>query len=521
MADQAASGGSGGGGSGGTIFLSASLLNGVNQATFSAAGGNGAGAGRILLAANNSFTSPTLSNGEGLGTFTGERTTNAFLTSAAATPYLPDTLGGPAAAGLVTDAAGFEGQSQLDILKATISGFPLSFASLDSPFVGFDELFVSNLSSAPIQNLGLTINGIGTTAIGTLGPGESWTTLVPDGQTQGIVAVTSAIGGQTFDTSGLGSNVIVGVPEPSTVVLLAIAAASLIGFGWRRRRHVTRRLLAVVLLVSVVVAAAPKTVMAATIAYWRFEEGPANSAATGSILDSSGNGLNGTPIGGPVYSTNVPVSRVPQTDAADHYSLSFNGSSQRIFIADNPKFQLTQSLTLEAYINLHALPTHDGGSVIIFRGDDRNGLDPYSLAISPDGRLFFRINDGTVQNGPFISAPLPSLDTWFYVAGTLDNQTGAWNLYINSSLVASTTTSIRPFGLLQSNQEPGLGIGDLQSNYGLEYFNGLIDEVRISDQALTPNQLLGAVPEPSSLVLLTIAAASLIGFSWRQRRHQQ
>ena len=230
-------GGSGGGGSGGTIFLSASLLSGVNQATFSAAGGNGAGAGRILLAANNSFTSPTLSNGEGLGTFTGERTTNAFLTSAAATPYLPDTLGGPAVAGLVTDAAGFEGKGSLDALKSIISGFPLSFASIDSSFFGFDELFVSNLSGVPIQNLGLTISGVGTTAIGTLAPGESWTTLVPDGQTQGTVAVTSAIGGQTFDTSGLGSNVIVGVPEPSTFILIVIGAISLLGFTWGRRRQ--------------------------------------------------------------------------------------------------------------------------------------------------------------------------------------------------------------------------------------------------------------------------------------------
>jgi hypothetical protein len=86
-------GGSGGGGSGGTIFISASLLSGMDQASLSASGGSGAGAGRILLAANNAFSSPTLSHGEGLGTFTGERATNSFLTSAAATPYLPDTVG--------------------------------------------------------------------------------------------------------------------------------------------------------------------------------------------------------------------------------------------------------------------------------------------------------------------------------------------------------------------------------------------------------------------------------------------
>src|SRR5580700_5419779 len=67
---------------------------------------------------------------------------------------------------------------------------------------------------------------------------------------------------------------------------------------------------------------------AATIAYWRFEEGTANTAAsgTGTILDSSGNGLNGTPINGPLYSANVPANPIPQTGASNTLAMDFNGS---------------------------------------------------------------------------------------------------------------------------------------------------------------------------------------------------
>jgi hypothetical protein len=59
----------------------------------------------------------------------------------------------------------------------------------------------------------------------------------------------------------------------------------------------------------------PDPANAGSIAYWRFENGTANSSASGvgSILDSTGNGHNGTPINGPLYRSSVPSSTVPQT----------------------------------------------------------------------------------------------------------------------------------------------------------------------------------------------------------------
>jgi len=50
---------------------------------------------------------------------------------------------------------------------------------------------------------------------------------------------------------------------------------------------------------------------ATTEAYYRFENGVAGSPATGTgtILDSSGNGLVGTPMNSPVYSSNVQLLR--------------------------------------------------------------------------------------------------------------------------------------------------------------------------------------------------------------------
>jgi hypothetical protein len=83
-------------------------------------------------------------------------------------------------------------------------------------------------------------------------------------------------------------------------------------------------------------------------------------------------------------------------------------------------------------------------------------------------------------------------------------------IYINGQLEDSLTTSIRPYQILQG-ANPGISIGALPN--GGEYFNGMIDDVRISDVALAPSQFLD-VPEPSAMVLF----ASVTSLSLLRRR---
>lgn len=253
---------------------------------------------------------------------------------------------------------------------------------------------------------------------------------------------------------------------------------------------------------------------ATTVGYWRFEEGTANTAASGggSIIDSSTNGDNGTPVNGPVYTSNVPTSTIPQTGAPDSLSMLFNGVNQRVFIPDSPALALTHSLTLEAYIDPLIIPTASA-SQIVFRGDDRVGLDPYELSLV-DGELRFLVADSS-NNTAIVEVPFTAVNKWTFVAGTLDDATGVMDLYENGDLVASGTTTIRPYATLDSAKNPGLGIGNTQSGNYNEYFNGYIDEVRISDVALSPSQMLDAVPEPATFGVL---ATGMLSILLRRRR---
>jgi hypothetical protein len=236
-------------------------------------------------------------------------------------------------------------------------------------------------------------------------------------------------------------------------------------------------------------------IFANTVAYYRFEEGVSGQSASGTntIRDSSGNALNGTPFGGVVYSPYVPEDPVPLTGASNSHSLVFDGSSGRIFIPDYPLLILTNSLTVEAFIN--ALAPGGGpysASEIVFRGDERGGWDPISLVLN-NTNLTFQITD-TNNNISSVQAPI-SLNVWHHVAGTLNAATGAQSLYIDGVLVKRISTTERPFGPLVASYHPGWGIGNVESTAYSEYFDGFIDEVRISDTALTPSQFLNA-PQP-------------------------
>lgn len=222
-----------------------------------------------------------------------------------------------------------------------------------------------------------------------------------------------------------------------------------------------------------------------TVAHYRFEEGVVDSAATGyqSILDSTGNGRHGTPFGNPVYR------HLAITDG--FLALELDGNDDRIRVNDDGALALGGSMTLEAVVRLDGI-TSALFSQIIFRGDNRSGYDPYFLAINDSGKVVFHLLDESGDSSILVSPNAIVPGGFLHLAGTLDDATGTQSLYINGIEVASATTAVRPLTALDPTQDPGIGIGALQ-NSG-QFFDGYIDEVRISNTALDPSTFLGFLP---------------------------
>ncbi|MFI6502284.1 LamG-like jellyroll fold domain-containing protein [Nonomuraea typhae] len=185
-----------------------------------------------------------------------------------------------------------------------------------------------------------------------------------------------------------------------------------------------------------------------------------NEGAGVTVADSSGIGNNGA-------STAAAWSTTGRYGTA----LSFNGASSWVTVADSPSLRLTSGMTLEAWIR----PTTTTGWRTIAMKQYANDL-AYSLDLND--RAHSTIHT-TAERGLYGTTSLP-LNTWTHVAATYDGAN--LKLFTNGTEVSSVTAS----GNIRTDNG-ALRIGG-NAVWG-EHFNGLIDEVRIYNRALTPAQI--------------------------------
>src|SRR5581483_2482078 len=193
------------------------------------------------------------------------------------------------------------------------------------------------------------------------------------------------------------------------------------------------------------------------VAAYSFDEGTGTT-----VTDSSGHGNAGTVID----ATWTP-------DGIHGGALSFNGFDSRVVVPDAASLHLTTAMTIEAWV----MPTtvDQARRDVIHKGAD----DYYLAASSPNAE---RPLVGATASPSAIEAygqPL-SENAWTHLVGTYDGTTV--RLYVNGVNVSSVARTI---DLTTSTDPVEIGAASL---YG-EFFEGIIDEVRIYNVALTPTQV--------------------------------
>ncbi|NCD26456.1 MAG: PEP-CTERM sorting domain-containing protein [Deltaproteobacteria bacterium] len=245
------------------------------------------------------------------------------------------------------------------------------------------------------------------------------------------------------------------------------------------------------------------------VGYWRFEDGGGGTAVdetgryngdlTGFYYHDPGIGDTEHAQG---WSTNVSAATVPQTGAANTGSIHMGGGGAYVDLSNGQDMFLGTSYTVEMFMRPD-MPII-GSSVFGLSGWSGIGL---SLTESL-GVLYWNMSFNSEM--PYTLATGVEIDAWQHVA--LVKIPGQYSIYINGLLEAT--------GGVGSNGDgpywfPGTdNSGDRVIGGDSGTFRGWLDEFRISDTALTPDQFLCAIPEPSTLGLMLLGAA---GLAWRRR----
>ena len=256
------------------------------------------------------------------------------------------------------------------------------------------------------------------------------------------------------------------------------------------------------------------TVRAGLVAYWDFEEG---SGATTKDQISG----NDDPLTDTTWVTDVAP--FPGTTAA----LEFNGSTSVIDTAyegvggDNPR-------SITAWVKLaEVTETAASQSLVTYGGRDTNGQ-----------KWHFRINDGgdprvrgairtEAQGGNQTGTTNIADGQWHHVASVFPGGAGSDNTdvihYVDGILEGETGTTDEPINTGIGGTFPRVSIGARRqdANSGVDaplssYLNGILDEVRIYDHALTQEEVRAlAIPEPATMLLAALGLLSL--FAGRRR----
>jgi len=230
-------------------------------------------------------------------------------------------------------------------------------------------------------------------------------------------------------------------------------------------------------VVSVTTLAAPPS--GGPVGAYPFEEGSGTTTA-----DFSGSNNTGTLIG------------ATWTAGRIGNALAFDGVGANVDLGNPPALQFSGSMTVSAWINSAAFPRDDAAIVSSvqfgapqggFQFDTTVDTGPRTVGFklfSPSGALMIRYGATVLQ-----------LNQWYHVAGVYDAQAQTMTVYLNG--VADNGTLLGRVGNMQLPASLDMFIGRRSDVPGDYYFNGVIDEVRIYNRALTQAEIQADMASPA------------------------
>jgi hypothetical protein len=217
---------------------------------------------------------------------------------------------------------------------------------------------------------------------------------------------------------------------------------------------------------AVLVLSLAQITVAGQLGYWAFDEGSGTT-----VKDSSGKGNPGTLMNGATWGTGK-FGKAVQLDGVDDY----------VQIAHNVNLCVTTEVTVSAwvYAERNNGPGTEGYQGIVAKGNSPHRS--YSLYTTTAGALHFSVGPNGVWIGPTSSTSLPTKQ-WVHVAVKVEG--GVIKFFINGVAAGTGGTGVTLPGAADTSV---VYIGRTAEG-ATRSFQGMIDDVRIYDLALTDQQI--------------------------------
>lgn len=195
------------------------------------------------------------------------------------------------------------------------------------------------------------------------------------------------------------------------------------------------------------------------VAHWTFDETEGTTAA-----DASGNGLDGTLIGG------------TWTEGKVNGGLQLDGVADYVNVPDNDLLDISEKITITAWI----MVTDTTGKRNLLQKKTNYALFEMKTGEAAPKNVF---KDASAwQSVPYEQEKAAFLNNWVHVAMTFDGTT--LTNYVNGEVSGSADFA---GSVMAVNDEP-LGIGT-NSPWNNSFFAGIVDDIRIYNYALAADEI--------------------------------
>ena len=201
---------------------------------------------------------------------------------------------------------------------------------------------------------------------------------------------------------------------------------------------------------------------------WKFEN---------NVLDTSGNNNNGINNGATFVPGKIGT------------ALSFDGVSNVVSVPNSPTLNFGTSDSFS--ISLWMKSTQSGGGdagfgLIVDKRRNNDGIyQGYSIEDN-SGLLIGRIRDASANDVPVFSTTNVNDGKFHHIVYVVDRSTQTSKLYVDKTLQATASTS--SVGSIDSSVNLLFG-GQDPPNTQIDFYSGVLDQVRIYDKALSSSEV--------------------------------